>query len=163
MQALATQPPVQDSAVTSCRPRGKQALGHFGYDFAQVGHRVRVHGRILAAFGRRHGAPAERPQTSTNNAGHSHEIRPPGHCAPRHRVRAARCTPRTPGSPADEQILLKQVNTDKKAVYAANLGLTEEESAKFWPIYNEYEAKMKPLQDRFLANINTLRREVRHA
>jgi hypothetical protein len=55
---------------------------------------------------------------------------------------------------ADEQILLKQVNTDKKAVFAANLGLTEEESAKFWPIYDEYEAKQKPLQDRFLANLN---------
>jgi Spy/CpxP family protein refolding chaperone len=58
------------------------------------------------------------------------------------------------GLAADEQILLKQVNTDKKAVYAANLGLTEEESARFWPIYDEYEAKLKPLQDRFLANLN---------
>ena len=58
------------------------------------------------------------------------------------------------GLASDEQILIKQVNTDKKAVYAANLGLTEEESAKFWPIYDEYEAKVKPLQDRLLANIN---------
>jgi Spy/CpxP family protein refolding chaperone len=58
------------------------------------------------------------------------------------------------GLAADEQILLKQVNTDKKAVYAANLGLTEDESARFWPIYDEYEAKLKPLQDRFLANLN---------
>lgn len=58
------------------------------------------------------------------------------------------------GLSADEQILLKQVNTDKKAVYAANLGLTEEESARFWPVYDEYEAKLKPLQDRFLANLN---------
>jgi len=58
------------------------------------------------------------------------------------------------GLAADEQILLKQVSTDKKAVYAANLGLTEEESAKFWPIYDEYEAKQKPLQDRFFANLN---------
>lgn len=58
------------------------------------------------------------------------------------------------GLAADEQILLKQVNTDKKALYAANLGLTEDESAKFWPIYEEYEAKLKPLQDRFLANLN---------
>ena len=41
------------------------------------------------------------------------------------------------GLASDEQILLKQVNTDKKAVYASNLGLTEEESAKFWPIYDE--------------------------
>ena len=59
------------------------------------------------------------------------------------------------GLASDEQILLKQVNTNKKEVYAANLGLTEEESAKFWPIYDEYEAKQKPLQDRFLANLNS--------
>jgi hypothetical protein len=59
------------------------------------------------------------------------------------------------GLASDEQILIKQVNTDKKAVYAANLGLTEEESARFWPIYDQYEAKVKPLQDRLLANINT--------
>lgn len=58
------------------------------------------------------------------------------------------------GLATDEQILVKQVNTDKKAVYARYLGLTEEESAKFWPIYDEYEAKAKPLQDRLLANIN---------
>jgi len=58
------------------------------------------------------------------------------------------------GLAADEQILLKQVMTDKKTVYAANLGLTEEESARFWPIYDEYEAKQKVLADRFLANLN---------
>ena len=58
------------------------------------------------------------------------------------------------GLASDEQILLKQVNTDAKALYATNLGLTEEESAKFWPIFNEYQAKKKPLQDRFLANVN---------
>jgi len=58
------------------------------------------------------------------------------------------------GLASDEQILLKQVNTDKKALFAQNLGLTEEESAKFWPLYDEYEAKVKPLQDRLLANIN---------
>ena len=28
------------------------------------------------------------------------------------------------------------------------------ESAAFWPIYDEYEAKVKPLNDRFLANVN---------
>jgi Spy/CpxP family protein refolding chaperone len=59
------------------------------------------------------------------------------------------------GLATDEQILVKQVNTDKKALFAQNLGLTEEESAKFWPIYDEYEAKVKPVQDRLLANINT--------
>mgnify|MGYP001091557183 CR=1 FL=1 len=59
------------------------------------------------------------------------------------------------GLATDEQILLKQVMTDRKAVYANNLKLTEAESAKFWPIYDEYEAKQKTLQDRFLANLNT--------
>jgi hypothetical protein len=59
------------------------------------------------------------------------------------------------GLASDEQILLKQISTNKKAVYAENLGLTEEESGKFWPIYDEYEAKQKPLQDRFLANLNS--------
>lgn len=58
------------------------------------------------------------------------------------------------GLAADEQVLLKQISTDKKAMYVANLGLTEEESAKFWPIYDEYDAKQKPLQDRFVANLN---------
>jgi Spy/CpxP family protein refolding chaperone len=59
-----------------------------------------------------------------------------------------------PGLATDEQILLKQVNTDKKALYAENLGLTEDESAKFWPVYDEYERAVKPLQDRLLANVN---------
>jgi hypothetical protein len=45
------------------------------------------------------------------------------------------------GLATDEQILLKQVNTDKKALYAQNLGLTEEESAKFWPVYDEYRPR----------------------
>ena len=58
------------------------------------------------------------------------------------------------GLATDEQILLKQVMTDRKAVYANNLNLTEAESAKFWPVYDEYEAKVKKVNDRFLANLN---------
>jgi hypothetical protein len=59
------------------------------------------------------------------------------------------------GLASDEQILLKQVMTDKKTLIATNLGLTEEESAKFWPIYDDYEAKVKKVNDRLIANINT--------
>jgi Spy/CpxP family protein refolding chaperone len=58
------------------------------------------------------------------------------------------------GLATDEQILLKQVMTDRKAVYANNLKLTEEESKKFWPIYDAYEAEVKKVNDRFLANLN---------
>ena len=55
---------------------------------------------------------------------------------------------------ADEQIILKQVQTDKRAVYAGTLRLNDDESRKFWPIYDDYEAKVKKLDDRFLQLVN---------
>ena len=58
------------------------------------------------------------------------------------------------GLVADEQILLKQVMTDKRAVYANNLEMTGTESAAFWPVYDEYEGKLKKLDDRFLNLVN---------
>jgi hypothetical protein len=58
------------------------------------------------------------------------------------------------GVVADEQILLKQVMTDKRSVFSNNLEMTASESAKFWPIYDEYEAKLKKLDDRFLNLVN---------
>lgn len=58
------------------------------------------------------------------------------------------------GLATDEQILLKQVMTDKRTVYARNLGLSQAESRGFWPVYDEYEAKVKKLDDRLLALIN---------
>jgi hypothetical protein len=58
------------------------------------------------------------------------------------------------GLAADEQILLKQVMTDKRAVYANNLDMTGTESAAFWPVYDEYEAHLKKLDDRFLNLVN---------
>jgi len=61
----------------------------------------------------------------------------------------------TQGTAADEQVVLKQVMNDKRAVYAKNLGLSDSESGAFWPIYDEYEAKAKKLDDRFIENVNT--------
>jgi len=55
---------------------------------------------------------------------------------------------------ADEQILLKQIQTDRRGVYAEYLKLTDAESKAFWPIYDEYEAKSKVLVDRYLAMVN---------
>jgi len=55
---------------------------------------------------------------------------------------------------ADEQILLQQVMTDRRSLYASNLGLTEDEGRAFWPVYDEYEAKVKTLNDRFLNLVN---------
>jgi Spy/CpxP family protein refolding chaperone len=55
---------------------------------------------------------------------------------------------------ADEQILLKQIQNDKRGVFARYLDLTEAQSKAFWPIYDEYEAESKKLDDRFLELIN---------
>ena len=62
----------------------------------------------------------------------------------------AQAAPATQSVKADEQIILKQVMTDKRAVYAQNLQLTDAESHAFWPIYDEYEGKAKTLNDQFL-------------
>jgi hypothetical protein len=65
-------------------------------------------------------------------------------------VSFAQDVPAAPSVKADEQIILRQVMTDKRAVYAQNLQLTEAESRAFWPIYDEYEIKAKKLNDEFL-------------
>ena len=58
------------------------------------------------------------------------------------------------GVAADQQIVLKQVLADRRAVFAKNLGLTESESRAFWPVYDEYEAKAKKIDDRYLAMLD---------
>jgi hypothetical protein len=55
---------------------------------------------------------------------------------------------------ADEQILLQQVMSDRRSVYASSMGMTEDESRAFWPIYDEYEGKVKTINDRFLDLVN---------
>jgi len=55
---------------------------------------------------------------------------------------------------ADEQILIKQIQTNRRGVYAEYLKLTDAESKAFWPIYDEYEAKSKVLADRYLAMVD---------
>ncbi len=55
---------------------------------------------------------------------------------------------------SDEQILLDRVMNNKRSVYEGNLKLTDAESKAFWPIYDEYEGKVKKLDDRFIALVN---------
>jgi hypothetical protein len=55
---------------------------------------------------------------------------------------------------ADEQVLIKQIQTNKRGVYAQYLNLSEAESKAFWPVYDEYEAHLKKVDDRFLAMLN---------
>ena len=55
---------------------------------------------------------------------------------------------------ADEQVLIKQVQANKREVYSENLGLTTAESARFWPVYDEYEIARQKLDERYIAMIN---------
>jgi hypothetical protein len=49
------------------------------------------------------------------------------------------------GTAADEQTLLKQIQTDKRAIVLSALDLTDAEVAAFTPIYDEYQADMKEI------------------
>jgi hypothetical protein len=51
---------------------------------------------------------------------------------------------------AHEQIMLSQVLTDKRAVFARAMRFTDEESRAFWPVYDEYESRVKKIDDRFI-------------
>jgi hypothetical protein len=58
------------------------------------------------------------------------------------------------GVKADEQIIIKQVQTDRRAVIAQSLKLSDSESRVFWPIYDKYEADMKKVTDRRMAMLD---------
>ena len=55
---------------------------------------------------------------------------------------------------ADEQIILGEIMSDKRTAYAQAMQLTDEESRAFWPVYDEYEAKVKKIDDRFVRLVN---------
>ncbi len=46
------------------------------------------------------------------------------------------------------QQLRADVQADRQAVVAANLGLTDAEGASFWPVYREYRSEMATVGDR---------------
>jgi Spy/CpxP family protein refolding chaperone len=51
-------------------------------------------------------------------------------------------------APADNmQILRDKLKADKKLLVAENLGLTEAEAKKFWPVYDAYQAELNKLND----------------
>ena len=52
----------------------------------------------------------------------------------------------------DVELIRSVVQTERKAVVANNMQLTEAESEAFWPVYNEYEQAMR--------KVNTKRVEV---
>jgi Skp family chaperone for outer membrane proteins len=54
---------------------------------------------------------------------------------------------------ANMQIVAEKIRADKKLLVASNMDLTEAEAAKFWPVYDAYQADLGKLADRTLALI----------
>ena len=51
------------------------------------------------------------------------------------------------------EILKSEVKTDKKAIITETMQFTEQQSAAFWPIYNEFEYELEKLANKRIANI----------
>src|SRR5262252_1681902 len=49
---------------------------------------------------------------------------------------------------ANLDILRDTIRANRKALVAANLNLTDEEAARFWPLYDRYQAELTAVQDR---------------
>src|SRR4026209_1913048 len=43
------------------------------------------------------------------------------------------------------------IRANKKALVAASLTLSDDEAAKFWPLYDEYQKKLTAVNDRLVA------------
>jgi N12 class adenine-specific DNA methylase len=56
-------------------------------------------------------------------------------------------------------ILGSVVQTERKAVVAKNMELSEAESEAFWPVYNEYEQAMRKVNDKRIELIRKLAAE----
>jgi len=54
---------------------------------------------------------------------------------------------------ASLEILVSAIQSNKEALVAVNLPLTEGESAAFWPVYNRYQTDLGAVQSRFVALI----------
>lgn len=66
-------------------------------------------------------------------------------------VRAAQ--PGAAAAGADPSLLLDTIRANRKALVAVNLNLTDEEAAKFWPVYDRYQQELNATGDRLAAVI----------
>jgi hypothetical protein len=49
------------------------------------------------------------------------------------------------------ELTRQEIQTERQAIVAKNLPLTEQQSAAFWPLYREYRGALAPLGDRYVA------------
>lgn len=60
------------------------------------------------------------------------------------------CAQEKKADTSNMEILREKIQADKKLVVAANMDLTEAEAKAFWPIYQEYQAKLTKINEHML-------------
>jgi hypothetical protein len=65
---------------------------------------------------------------------------------------AAAQSPPTPSS-SQKQLNLAAMRAERKAVVGANMTLTTDETKVFWPLYDEYEARMDKIEERHIKEV----------
>jgi hypothetical protein len=56
-----------------------------------------------------------------------------------------------PATEASLEVLLNTIRANRKALVAVNLGLTDDEAATFWPVYDRYQKEINAIGDRLMA------------
>ena len=51
---------------------------------------------------------------------------------------------------SDIEVLRQELRTDRQAVIAKNMKMTEAQATAFWPVYREYQAEMTKLGDKYI-------------
>src|SRR5208337_4593622 len=54
---------------------------------------------------------------------------------------------------SQKQLDLAAARAQRKATVGANMNLTADEAARFWPVYDAYEAKMDKIEDRHVKEL----------
>jgi Spy/CpxP family protein refolding chaperone len=67
---------------------------------------------------------------------------------------ASQAPAQTANSVDEAQVLISQIQTDKRAIVLRTLELTDAQVAVFTPIYDQYQAEMKALFERGAANLD---------
>lgn len=57
------------------------------------------------------------------------------------------------GAPSQKQLNLAAMRAERKAVVGANMTLTTDEAKVFWPLYDEYEARMDKIEERHIREV----------
>lgn len=61
-------------------------------------------------------------------------------------------------APTQKQLDIKAARAERKAIVGQNMDLTPAEAKAFWPLYDQYEAKMDKIEDRHIREVRDFAR-----